>query len=123
MGLQNRIIGIELDEEVAENTKCRLKKYENVSIIHGKADENIPERGTIFYLYNPFKGEVLERFMDKLYEINGQRKLIQIIYYNCVHIARIKRDARWTVEEFGFGKRGLHPVAMIRNNQTGTNIL
>ena len=53
-GFANTMIGVELDPEIAEGCRRRLRKYANVSIIAGNILENFPDDGTIFYLFNPF---------------------------------------------------------------------
>ena len=62
----NRLYGIELDDVIAERTRRRLKKYKNVAILTGDACDLIPREATMFYLYNPFRSEVMERFMAEL---------------------------------------------------------
>lgn len=53
-GYRNKMIGLELDDEVAERTRRRLRKFDNVTIVTGDAVENIPPSGTLFYMYHPF---------------------------------------------------------------------
>jgi tRNA G46 methylase TrmB len=65
-GCRNRIIGIELDEEIANRTRQRLRRYKNVSIITGDAIQNLTADGTLFYLYNPFKEHIMEAFKKRL---------------------------------------------------------
>jgi hypothetical protein len=77
-GLRNRIIGIELDEGTARDTKRRFARHPNVSIIHGDAAAVARScKGTIVYLYNPFSGETLRRFAESL--ADGPAT---VIYYN-----------------------------------------
>jgi hypothetical protein len=80
-GLRNRMIGIELDEKIANGTRKRLRRYENVSIIHGDASHNIPAGGTLFYLYNPFPKPVVKASKDRLMNIFGERGDITLLYY------------------------------------------
>jgi len=110
-GLRNRIIGIELDAEVARQTKERLKRYPSVSIISGNIVEYLPPEGTLFYLYNPFDASVMREFkeqLDQLLERNGG-KAIRIIYYNCLYLEPFARDSRCTIERGEF----LRPFAII----------
>ncbi len=58
----NKIYGIELDPEICAKTARRLRRRRNVTIICGDASELIPPDGTLFYLFNPFDGPVMERF-------------------------------------------------------------
>ncbi len=59
-GLTNRLIGLELDPDVATAAQQRLAPYRNVQIIVGDAIENLPTDGTLFYLYNPFERPIVE---------------------------------------------------------------
>ncbi len=77
LGLQNRLIGIEIDQAVASRTRQRYRKYPNVTIIHGDATANLPAEGTIFYLYNPFAAELVERF-----EAAVRSQGATIVYHN-----------------------------------------
>ena len=61
-GWQNRMIGLEVVEAVAERTRTRYRKYTNVSIVTGDALANLPPNGTLFFLYNPFPEDVVARF-------------------------------------------------------------
>src|SRR5215469_3193350 len=85
-GLHNSIIGIELDETVAKATQRRLRRYTNVKIISGDAIANLPENGTIFYLFNPFDEPWVAALKDRLamiFALGGNRT---VFYYNCVHV-------------------------------------
>lgn len=87
--LQNKIIGIEIDETVAASTARRYAKHPNVQIICGDAAAlNID--GTIFYVYNSFVGEPLRRFAQSL---KGRSALI--ILYNHTDMAPFDG---WNVE-------------------------
>lgn len=96
-GFTNPIIGLELEEKVAEQTRRRLRKYKNVKIITGDAVENIPHNGTIFYLYNPFPEPVLEEFKKRLLNTIDQGSDLTIYYYNCKHSAVFQHDPQWQV--------------------------
>ena len=66
-GLRNRIVGIEIDPATAENAARRYARYRNVQIICGDAaDVAVTTGGTIFYMYNSFVGEPLQRFADAI---------------------------------------------------------
>lgn len=84
---RNRIVGIELDDEVAEKTRHRLRKRLQVAVYSGNVLDNFPEEGTLFYLFNPFDRVVMRKFLDRFFESRSQRrpKSRKILYYNCVH--------------------------------------
>jgi SAM-dependent methyltransferase len=94
---RNRIIGIELDPEMADQARRRLRRHGNVSIICGDAIENLPREGTVFYLYNPFEASVLRAFRDRLAELLDDSRRVRIYYYHPIHIAVFEDDPRWEV--------------------------
>lgn len=103
-GFRNKIIGIEIDHELAKNTKNRLSKYTNVEIITANATEFIPKEGTIFYLFNPFDRNLLVNFIAKFKTIFYNNKYIKIIYYNCTEIDIFESDIFWNVNYIYLGK-------------------
>ena len=93
--IDNQIIGIELDPEVAQRTAHRLRRHQQVSIVTGDVVEVLPAEGTIFYLYNPFDRSVVERFRDRLIDVIDHR--CQILYYNSEHLEAFVGDPRFTI--------------------------
>src|ERR1700720_2043518 len=61
-GLSNRIVGLEIDPEIAAHTRHRLRKYRNVTILPGDGIENLPADGSLFFLFNPFQKPMVSRF-------------------------------------------------------------
>jgi SAM-dependent methyltransferase len=98
-GHRNRIIGIELDPEVAARTRHRLRRHRNVSIVCGDAVEALPADGSLYYLYNPFKAPVVRVFRDRLAEVTRGRDGTRIYYYHPRHLALFEDDERWTISD------------------------
>jgi hypothetical protein len=98
-GYTNEIIGLELDEEVAEHTRRRLRRYRQVSIVSGDAVETLPGEGTLFYLFNPFRAPNFEAFSDRLAALhrNDPGRQRRVIYYHPVHLRVFEHDPRWEV--------------------------
>jgi SAM-dependent methyltransferase len=95
--LSNRIVGLELDPEVAAHTRERLRGYRNVTIVAGDGIENLPADGSLFFLFNPFAQSVANRFRERILE-SARKDKIRIFYYNCVHVDVFENDARFSVE-------------------------
>jgi hypothetical protein len=106
--LCNRIIGIELDEEIARVTRNRLARYSNVEIMTGDATQSLPEDGTFFFLFNPFDADVMRRFLERL----KQLREVRVIYWYCLHVGVVKNDPFWSVEELRTGDH--KPGVLIR---------
>ncbi len=103
-GIRNRIVGIELNSEVAMATNKRLARYRNVQIIAGDAIDNLPADGTIFFLFNPFNATVMERFKERLRTLFGDRGGITVLYYAAVHLEVFRNDPHWVLEEHELGE-------------------
>ncbi len=99
MGCKNRIVGIELNERVADRARERLKGYPNVSIVAGDVLEHIPEDATLFFLYHPFGETVMEQFRAALRRTVRNAPDLRIVYYNCVHRQIFDNDPDWEVAE------------------------
>jgi hypothetical protein len=99
----NRIIGLEIDKEIARRTQIRLRRWKNVSIVAGDAVENLPRDGTIFYLYNPCSEPWMVAIRDRLRFLFSERKSVTVFYYNCDHIDAFRSDPDWLVEEVDLG--------------------
>lgn len=110
-GFSNRMVGIELDADVAAKTRERLRRFPNVSILSGDIIANFPRDGTIFYLFNPFNAVVLSKFKDALKTSIASRPLGQaiVIYYNCLHLEVFAKDEAYEIES----GRLQHPYAVI----------
>ncbi len=99
-GYLNKIYGIELNPEVANETNKRLTKYENVTIITGSILENLPDEANVFYLFNPFDKKTTGEFRDLLEKklLNNNAEKLTIIYYNCVYVDVFKNNPNWSVD-------------------------
>ena len=66
-----RVRGIELQSELIS----RAPKLEGVEYFHGDVRDAPLDDGTIFYLYNPFSGDVLTEVLRRLHELSKQRAI------------------------------------------------
>ena len=101
-----RIVGLELDEEIAAETARRMRREQRVSVVAGDAVANLPDDGTLFYLHNPFGEPVVRAFRDA---VSG-RPGIRILYYNPVHADVFASG--WSVERVVLGE-GFHDLCVI----------
>ena len=91
-GWNNLIVGIEAVEAVANRTRERYRKYENVSIVAGDAVDNLPSHGTLFYMYNPFDDDVVARFEQAVRPLDAR-----IVYYQNNCMTPFETDS-WRIE-------------------------
>jgi len=110
----HQIYGIELEQSVANKTRKRLRKYKNVKILIGDACSFIPADGSLFYLFNPFNAEVIQRFMSQLAKnpraANGLTR--RIIYQNCTCVHLFRDHPEFLVQDV-ISAANSHPCAII----------
>jgi hypothetical protein len=80
-GLRNRMVGIELETEVASSTAKRLRRFPNVSIINEDATTWMPGDATLAYMYSPFGAETMARFKEHIAD-QFVRNGITLLYWN-----------------------------------------
>lgn len=106
-GYVNKIYGLELDPAVAENTTMQFNNWGNVSIWSGDATLQIPQDGTIFYLYNPFSSEKFVEFESQMAKL-AQHKKITLLYYRPQSLS-VFETGRWNIQLIDFDKDlGIH---------------
>jgi hypothetical protein len=104
-----RVIGIELDPEIAERTRTRLERFDNVSIVTGDATELLPADGTVFFLFNPFDENVVRRFATA-FLASGMHPSRRAVYHNAKHVHVFRDDARFAVDDIALPSGSFHSV-------------
>lgn len=108
-GHRNRIVGLELDPDVAARTGRRLRRHRNVSVIAGDAVDNLPVDATVLYLFNPFQRQVVERLAARLTSLDSYReRRLRVFYYGPRHVDVFESDDRWGVEHRRLGSPWPH---------------
>jgi len=95
-GVRNRIVGIELDPEIASKTRRRLAGRANVEIIAGDAAELTPRNATLCFVYNPFDGCVLRRWLGNVLKHHTANRL-RVVYVYPVHLDAFAAIGNWTI--------------------------
>lgn len=67
-GFRGKIIGVELDPDIAETARQRASRCENVTVYAGNVLElsSVIAEATAVYLFNPFNEEVLTAFVEMI---------------------------------------------------------
>jgi hypothetical protein len=99
IGLSNRIIGLELDPNIAAQTGARLARYRNVQVIAGDALLNLPADGTLFYMYNPFAESLVRLFAERCAELYGEEPSVRFFYANPEFGRVFAQNPRWRIDE------------------------
>ena len=92
-GFKGRIVGVDLDENIAGIARERLKNHENVAILTGSILDNMPKEATVFYLFNPFNSTILEQFVQKIEEEIDHD--VKLLYAFAVHRNIFKDRPGW----------------------------
>jgi SAM-dependent methyltransferase len=108
----HRIYGIELDPDVCARTKRRLRRFSNVTVLCGDAADLMPAEGTLFYLFNPFGADAMQRCIDALKRTNTSTTERTIVYYNCKWVDCYLPDPQFDVTLIDLP--GHHRAAIIR---------
>ena len=93
---RNRIVGIELDPEVARGTRARFRAYPRVEVLTGDATALMPPDATLVYMCNPFGPEVVRRFAERVARENARPDLLRVVYWNSAY-ADVFRELGWRV--------------------------
>lgn len=121
-GFKNKLIGIEVDVDIATLTRERLRKQKQINILIGAVEDGIlPDEGTIFYLGNPFSEKIVKNFADqlekKIKQGNYHKKDRPIIVYNhCSRLHVFEENPFWTIDKLGFLTYRKVPAAIISRN-------
>ena len=83
---QNKIMGIEIDPDVAEDTRKRMRKYSKVDIITG----NVLDKDIIALLKD-----------QATVDGGGMAQRPLIIYHNCCCLHVFEEDPMWQIERCG----------------------
>jgi SAM-dependent methyltransferase len=91
---RNRIVGIELDPDVARATRDRFRAHPQVEVIAGDATQLMPRDATLVYMCNPFGPEVVRRFAELLVAEAEGLEHLRIVYWNSAYV-EIFQDLGW----------------------------
>lgn len=95
-----KFVGIELNETVAVKAKHIYAKQEKVEIIEGDAVEHIPDDATVFYLFNPFDGEVLNAFLEQIQKVKwSTNKKLRLYYLHPIHANVFEKYPEWKLKK------------------------
>jgi len=111
-GYTNEMFGIEIDPNVARDAAHRLRKWPNVHIICGDAIDSLPEKGTVFYLFNPFNEKWVNSFKSRAGDLVTRNRKVRIFYYNCIH-CHVFDDSQWIVQRISL-RSPFHSLAIIQ---------
>lgn len=104
-GFRGKIIGIELDPDVANTAKERTGECKNIEIINKNVLEcsEVFKNATVYYLFNPFNKDVLLQLLKKIEE--NTVSPLRLYYCNDLFKSVIVGRKNWSVIHEGVIKR------------------
>lgn len=93
-GVKTKIIGVEIDPDVARFCKEHLFRYSNVEIINDNILNIKIFDNAIYYLFNPFKKDVLQKFIKNI-ESDEKIEEVTIFYVHPIHGNVFDSRAGW----------------------------
>jgi SAM-dependent methyltransferase len=96
-GLRNRIVGIEIEPDIAAAAARRLRSFPNVTIVNADATTAVPDDATLLYLYSPFDRATMRRLKSDL-ERRFASRGITALYWNPQFVDVFADDPRWATE-------------------------
>jgi SAM-dependent methyltransferase len=112
LGHGNRLIGIELDPEIAAAARTRLAHWQNVEVLTGDGIELLPRDATIIFLFNPFGAAVLTRLRDLIAERYPPGGRLRIVYHFSMHRHVFEDDPRFDVQPLA--RAAFHPGVVVK---------
>lgn len=100
-----RIIGLEIDPDLAERTRRLFTNHLRVTVAACNAVEHLPREGTLFFLYNSLGEERMIQLEQALYRLPETRP-VRLVYFNPAFPDSFSAE-RWTRDEIdltGYGK-------------------
>ena len=105
------MVGIEIDPHAAARAGAHMSRHPNCTVVCGDAVDLLPEDGSLFYLYNPFGFDTLDRLRLRIEALpRGSRRLV-LLYHNPKHVAVFEGIPAWTVERHRLGGSRLAPFS------------
>jgi hypothetical protein len=116
-GRAKEIVGLEINNQFAAEVAKRFKGNPKVTVVAGDALASLPESGTVFYLWNPFDQQTMERFKEILiskYAAIGSLSGLRVIYHNCLFADVWKSDPRCQVTRIVLPPDELNEAILIK---------
>jgi hypothetical protein len=98
LGLKNKLIGVELDDQVGADTRRRMRGYANIEIVTGSVVDKLPREGSLYYLFNPFGPEVMSQFKSALESARSEHG-VRVICHGCQGLRIFGEDEKWHQRE------------------------
>lgn len=84
-----KVIGIDHSKRLLKKAIKNMENYGdngNITFIHSKAEEYMPDEANIFYLFNPFSTKIFRQVLNKIVESkkNNPRDILIFFYYSTI---------------------------------------
>ena len=85
-------IGVDINREAAETARKRFIRYPNVHIETNNILSYFPEKGTVFFLSNPFGADILDQFLLKAESILKHRVILYYIIAEHTDVFEVHKE-------------------------------
>ena len=99
----HRMVGIEMDTELAARTAHRLRGQPDSTVLAGDAIELLPDDGTLFFMYNPFGAPQVDALRKRLEAMPARSPAIRLLYHHPKHLEVFEDRDRWRIETVSLG--------------------
>ncbi len=84
-----KTIGVDHSERLLLMAKENLKKYgknKDISFVHSKAENYVPDEANCFYLFNPFSTKIFRQVLKRLQKSKEEhpREILIFFYYSTI---------------------------------------
>lgn len=93
-----KMVGIELDEDVAQFTRKWTSKFKNIEVIQGNVLDHFYAEGDVYYLFNPFDSKVLDEFLERVEKSCKEGSILIYCNIDVDHAAVFSKRKVWKLE-------------------------
>jgi hypothetical protein len=99
-GRAAQVWGLEIEKRFAAEVALRHRNHDRVTVVAGEALAALPDAATVFYLWNPFDGPLMQRCKARILEKYGELGTlprIRVVYHHALFIDVWRQDPRCAV--------------------------
>lgn len=107
-----KLIGVEINSNAASFAKKHFQKSQRVEIKYGDIIQEFPDKGTVFFLFNPFDRVFLEEFLFKLEQTINHPIRLLYLYPTCRDVIENRSHCWKLLKETELIPRHLSPILL-----------
>jgi methyltransferase family protein len=117
-GCRNKMVGLELNEDLAAEARSRLKDYPSVQIVGGEGLANLPPDGTLYWLFVPFRADdagqnLMRDFKQRIEATHKPGRRLRVVLFRNRHAGVFTQDRRWQLRRLEGRPRLFYGTAVL----------